>query len=83
MFAAPNASANQGYLVSAASTGGRQQRVVVWMDRGGGSLSWNDSMRDAGGVLSVRRHRPTRIGDVLALPTDEGALLVPVASGTR
>jgi hypothetical protein len=73
----------EGYLVTVASTGDRQRRVVVWLDRGGRGLSWHDPMRESTGVLSVRRHAPTRVGDVLVLPTDDGAQLVPLATGVR
>lgn len=74
----------EGFLLSAASTGDRQHRVTCWVGRGGQHQAWPDpTSASAGGVRQIRRHPASRSANLLFVPTDEGALLVPLMPGSR
>ena len=68
----------EGLVLSAGTTGERPQRAVTWVGRSGRPLVWRDTVRADRTVVQVRRHPPSRVGRTLVIPTDAGAMLVPL-----
>jgi len=69
----------EGLRLGSATTGDRMLRRAEWVGAGGEHVTWIDPDAGGRGVVQIRRHTPSRVGDHLAVPTDRGVLFVPLA----
>jgi hypothetical protein len=68
----------EGLRVGTATTEPRVLRRAEWVGADGEHVTWIDPDAGGRGVVQIRRHPPSRVGDHLAVPTDRGVLFVPI-----